>query len=233
MQYPYLIWSVMFGLIWAVVFALRKDLRKEMLYISLILAPLGATNFLFIPEYWNPVVVYKFFGIFDIESIMHMFFLGGLAAVMYEAVFGYYHTTARIKGKSVCRHRGICNKSSILVVLATLAVFLVFIRFFTTLSVLRSAFVFTILFIVFILISRKDLIKESIFGGIVFMLFYIISLLFVDFIFGGGFIEQWSPTGTLFYFLGVPIEEYAYSLLFGMLGSILYEDMEHITLKRK
>jgi len=141
MAFPYLIWSVFFGLIWIIAFLLRKDLRKEMLRISLIFAPFGLINFLFIPEYWDPVVVYKFFGLFDVESIMHMFFLGGLSAVMYEEIFGYYHTMKKAKSgfSSDCRER--CNKNYIIILLVILALFLLYVRYFPDLS--KCFFIFS------------------------------------------------------------------------------------------
>lgn len=69
----YLVSSIILGFIWLVLYCHRSDLRYEILFVSILFLPFGLTQALFVPEYWNPLVIYKFFGLFDIESLMLRF----------------------------------------------------------------------------------------------------------------------------------------------------------------
>jgi hypothetical protein len=77
-MYIYLIGVVVYGLIWIVFFLMRKDLRRKLLLSSLVCAPLGVSEILFIPEYWIPK--FKTIPLGDelfLESLLFCFVLGG------------------------------------------------------------------------------------------------------------------------------------------------------------
>ena len=54
MQFVWFIWSLIILALWAIIYLLRKESRKEMLKMSLITMPFGLTEPLFVPEYWFP-----------------------------------------------------------------------------------------------------------------------------------------------------------------------------------
>ena len=54
MAYVYLIASFIMAIFWAIFFIIRKDLRKKILFTSLIGGILGFTEIFFVPNYWNP-----------------------------------------------------------------------------------------------------------------------------------------------------------------------------------
>src|SRR3989344_3456123 len=58
-MYEYLIGSLVFVGIWIILCLIRKDLYKEMLFCSFLCAPLGLTDAIFIPWYWNPGIILK------------------------------------------------------------------------------------------------------------------------------------------------------------------------------
>src|SRR3989344_8835172 len=79
--------------IWIVLFIARPILRREMLWVSVLTMPLGLTEPLFVPEYWNPPSLFnlaKKTG-FDIESLIFCFAIGGIAIVFYEIIFKVKH----------------------------------------------------------------------------------------------------------------------------------------------
>jgi len=83
------VWSTAFLAVWIVVYARFAKRRRMMLWASLFTAPLGLTEPLFVPEYWNPL---GFFGLaqrtgFDVESLIFCFAIGGIAAVAYPPLF--------------------------------------------------------------------------------------------------------------------------------------------------
>ena len=56
---PWLISSLILFVAWLIIFAFFKKTRKEMLWTSLFTAPLGFSEPLFVPEYWNPTSLFN------------------------------------------------------------------------------------------------------------------------------------------------------------------------------
>ncbi len=89
MQYVWFIWSLIILALWAIIYLLRKESRKEMLKMSLITMPFGLTEPLFVPEYWFPPSLFNLAiktG-FDIESLIFSFAIGGIGTVLYNPIF--------------------------------------------------------------------------------------------------------------------------------------------------
>ena len=72
MPYAYLIWSLILLGIWGAIFAIRSRLRGKMLRMSLITAPLGLSEPLFVPDYWLPPTLFDLAERtgFDLESLL-------------------------------------------------------------------------------------------------------------------------------------------------------------------
>ena len=228
-MYAYLTSSVILGLVWLVLYFHRKDLRYEMIFVSLLFLPFGLTQPLFVPEYWNPTVLYKFFGLFDIESLMHTFFIGGIAASLYEEFFGYF--LVRPRGAHAPRHHAYVVYGTLIIS----GVVLVAVKFYTSLSVLEAWFAIVVLLAPYFLAVRPDLIKPSALAGVTFMALYVGILLFVNFVFGGNFIlHEWNFQGLWGQFIfGIPLEEYVYGFFLGMIFGTVYEEIKNIKLFRK
>ena len=90
--YGYLIATLILGCVWSAIFLLRSDLRSELLWMSILIAPAGLTERYFVPVYWNPGNLFNLIDKigFGIESIAFSFFVGGVAGVSYE-VFASKH----------------------------------------------------------------------------------------------------------------------------------------------
>ena len=68
--------NVFFGIIWLILFLIRKDLRKEILIMSFFSTPLGPlSEKLYLRDYWHP----EFFSntAIKIEDVLFAFFIGG------------------------------------------------------------------------------------------------------------------------------------------------------------
>src|SRR3989344_3272993 len=90
---PWFVFSSIFLLIWIVIFIFVKGSRKEMFLASILTAPFGLTEPLFVLEYWSPPSLFNLAlktG-FDIESLIWCFAVGGIAAVLFESVFKVKH----------------------------------------------------------------------------------------------------------------------------------------------
>jgi len=55
LQYAYLFGDLFFLFIWLILFFARKDLRKQMLIMSFVVAPMGPISEIFyLRDYWQP-----------------------------------------------------------------------------------------------------------------------------------------------------------------------------------
>lgn len=87
-RYTWLIWASAFMLPWALLFIARPALRRPMLWASVLAAPFGLTEPLFVPVYWNPPSLFDLAqrtGL-DIESLVFSFAIGGLGVAGYRAL---------------------------------------------------------------------------------------------------------------------------------------------------
>ena len=226
-MYAYLMWCIILGITWAILFLHRKDLRYEMIFTTLFFLPFGLTQFLFVPQYWNPQVIHKFLGLFDLESLLFMAFTGGISSVIYQEIFNY--RLRKSKQELAWRYHSYIIYSTIIL----FTILLVLVKLFTTLSVLRTSLLFLLILTPYFLIARKDLLKASLLGALAFTAVYIISLLMIDFSFGGFVSREWTTDGLLgIYLLRIPLEEYLYALFFGMVGSIIFQEIKNVKLVR-
>ena len=89
MQYHYvwLLWSSAFLVPWLALYVAAKSFRRKMLQVSLATTPLGLSERLFVPEYWNPPSLLELAQRtgFDLESLIFSFAIGGTGAVLYDA----------------------------------------------------------------------------------------------------------------------------------------------------
>ena len=84
-----------------------------------------------------------------------------------------------------------------------------------------------------IMISRKDLIKETIYGGILFLIVYFILLYILNtFIFPDMIARTWNFEHLWgITFLKIPLEEILWAVTFGALWAPIYEDLKGYVLK--
>jgi len=154
-MYEYLIGNLFFVAFWFILYFIRKDLRKEMIFASLLCMPLGLSEVFFIPHYWNP---HRLFNLNPaIESLLFCFTVGGIAAVLYEVVLKKHLKKAREKRIKTKRH---------FYALAGVLIFsLISFSFIFKMDLIYTAIIAMALGAVAIMLSRKDLIKETIFSS--------------------------------------------------------------------
>ena len=87
-HYVWFVWSIAFLLPWLLLFLAFDQHRGKMWWASLLMAPFGLTEPLFVPEYWNPPSLFELAQKtgFDIESIIFSFAIGGVGAVLYAVI---------------------------------------------------------------------------------------------------------------------------------------------------
>ncbi len=216
-------------LIWIVIFALRKGLRKEMIWASIITLPLAFTEPLFVPEYWSPPSLFNLATTtgFDIESFIFTFSIGGIASVLYEFF------THKERHKKISKHKmhGKRHRFHLLVLLSPIIVFLV-LYLFTNLNSIYSGIIAMFIGGFAAVLCRPDLKNKVFTGGFLFLILYFAGFLIFSFLYSGGVEQIWNLSaisGILL--LGVPIEELLFALSFGMMWSSIYEHIKWYKLK--
>lgn len=215
------LWSAAFLAPWGVLFALAPRQRRMMLRASLLTAPLGLTEPLFVPEYWNPP---SLFGLaqrtgFDIESVLFSFGLGGVGAVLYNAATRRASETVPPQERAHRRHRRHA--------LALATPFLVFpLAFPWAWNPIYPAIIAMLAGAVANIVCRPDLARKTFVGGALFLLYY--ALLFLAFrVSAPGYVERvwhWEQiTGVRV--LGIPVEELLFAAAFGCYWAGAFEHL--------
>lgn len=218
-MYEYLIWTALLGIVWAAVYFLKPALRRKILWSSLISLPFGFGELYFIPNYWAPKTLFDF-GIkysIDIEAFLLMFFLGGIAAFVYEGFFKNRVPNVQRFCHPVCR----CYTP----LLAALASFIIMIKAFPGLSIIYSASLACLIGGSAAFFMYSGLRKHILFGGVLFAFLYWISLAIVELLFPGWITGAWNSAAISGITLtDVPIEEIMFGFCFGTLWTSLFEE---------
>ncbi|MBI2142644.1 hypothetical protein HYU15_04130 [Candidatus Woesearchaeota archaeon] len=223
--YTYLLGSTMLLALWIGLFIHRKDVRKEMLFVSLIVAFFGLAleGLALTKDWWQPETITG--TIIGIEDFIYGFAIAGIAAVIYEEIF---------KRKLHERKKGKHDNKDIAISLALMLV--TFSISFFALKI--HSFYSTVLALSFgaayILAKRPDLTIDSIATGTILTIIGLLGYLIVN-AFSPGFVNDWffmdKLSGILI--LGYPIEDLIWYFLTGMLLGPIYEAWQNARLVKK
>ena len=167
------------------------------------------------PGYWEPPSILNLnikTGGLGIEDALYMFFVGGIAAALYEVVFSF-----RVSKKSN-KHL----KKDYALWVGLLAGVLVFV-----LTPINAVYLFIFLQLfgaVAIVWQRRDLLRHALLGGAFFMILYAILFLIFKALFPSFLNNYYHLERTSHVWLfGIPLEEFLYSLTLGMMWAPIYE----------
>ena len=215
-QYAYLLGNllILFPL-WLFLFLHRKDLRKEILIVSLLIGIGGPLSELwYLRDYWRPETFNGW--PIGIEDFLFGFFIGGIASSIYEEIFGKHHS------KRVNRKH---HWSWFIIPVVALSVFVLnlLIFVFGVNSIYASISIFIALTLL-ILYFRHDLLVDSLMSGLLVGAIMFFGYLIFLTIFPEAIHQWWilqNISGILI--LGVPIEELLWAFGWGMVGGPMYE----------
>lgn len=217
-QYSYLLVCLFFGLVWLTLYLWRKNVRHEMLIMSLIFAPIGLlTEIIYLHDYWVPQTITR--TSVGIEDFFFGFMFGGIAAVIYEEIF---KKKIRIRKKINWKvtERKTMRIQIILLIAAVL--------FVDTYLITRDSFLATIaamsLSTLVIWTQRPDLIMDSLLTGFLCLMTAAIILSLVSLLTPGWINEFYFPKHlSEIFFLGIPVSDVVWYILVGMFIGPLYE----------
>ena len=212
--YGYLTGCLILLSILSVLFYLRKDLRKDILWSGCFGMITALTAAWWVPTYWNPPTILGlngYFG-FDLEDFLLMFAIGGISSVIYEYIF---NRKLHKNIKKIHPH--------------LTAIFIFFILYgglqllFPD-KVFYNSIVAFFAGIVLIMIQRHDLVFKILISGIFFGVLYFIMFKILIFLFPYyiGKYYSFQNLSGLFMFK-VPIEEVVLGFFMGAFWSALYE----------
>lgn len=214
-QYFYLGWALAFLLLWLILFLYRTDTRAEMLLISIFFGLGGlASEEVYTKDWWHPHTLTN--TSVGVEDFIIGFAIGGIAAIIYADL--YRQKLRRYALKNVAP----ADPGFFLLLFPLLyfsAFFLLHINsFYSTILVLTAL-------IGYMLITRRDLIADSLLSGVAMMsigigmyfLLLLVNPLFIH--------EHWYLPNTWYgrELAGIPIGEYVFYFLIGAYIGPLYE----------
>lgn len=224
--YAYLVLSSALFVVWLILYALRADIRRQMVWVSLGTAFLGLTEPLFVPEYWNPPTLWNLARRtgFDLESLLFSFAIGGIAFAAYHVLFG------RMPAESMGHERGHSRHRYHVLALVSAPLSFTILWVLAPLNPIYSAAIAMVGGFLATLYCRTDLwLKMIVSGGLFFLLYLVVFALF-NLAFPGYVAAVWNLkaiSGRLLW--GVPLEELMFAFTFGLYWSSMYE---HLTWRR-
>lgn len=225
--HAYIIGVLGLGILYVLLFFARRDLRRVMIYSSLLYLAYGFIIFLFIkliatepartinPGYWTPPSLGDLnsrTGGYGFEDALFSLFVGGIAAGLYDLIF-----KVRISKRSDKKLKK--GHALLFALIFSSAIF--------ALTPINAIYLFILLQFLgacAIVCQRRDLLLHVLEGGVFFMvlyglLFLIFRMLFPYFI---GSYYHLQRTSHIYIF-DVPLEEYLYALTLGMMWAPIYE----------
>jgi hypothetical protein len=218
-HYVWLAWSSAFLLPWLLLFWWFPQHRRAMGWASLFTAPFGLTEPLFVPAYWDPPSLFDLARRtgFDLESFVFCFAIGGIGAVLYNAIIGQlmYPVPQRERQRPLHRYHYLALASPF-VVFAVLCFF--------PWSPIYAGIVAMAVGAVATAFCRPDLKTKSLVGGLLFLGFYAAFLLGLEVKAPGYVSRVWNLkalSGVTI--MGMPVEELLFAFGFGMYWFGVYE----------
>ena len=213
----YLIGSLIIGIPYLIIFGLRRDLRKEMLFGSFTLLPWAFTAPLFIPEYWNPPYMFGYIlpFRFGIEDLLFIFFVGGISAVIFE----FIENKREIKLKK-------SKSAKIIYIIPYLLTILLFagLEYIFPDKAIYNLIAAGLISGAYMIYTRRDLLVQSLSSGLFFALLYFLLFSFFNLLYPNYVTEIYNSKNLLgITVLQVPIEEILFAFATGAGWSVFYE----------
>lgn len=192
-----------------------------MLLVSVLTAPLGLTEPLFVPSYWLPFTLFDLARKtrFDLESIIFSFAVGGITAIAYESLFGKSRKPESVHEMQQPRHR--FHRLALLSPLLSFSI----LYFLTPLNPIYSTILAMTIGAIATWLCRPNLVKAMLTGSLLFLGIYFI-IFFIGFVWlFPGYVEAvWNlPAISGILIAGIPIEELLFAASLGAMWSSMYE----------
>jgi hypothetical protein len=206
--------TLFFAAIWLGVFIARSDLRRPLLLVSFVIAPLGPVSELwFLRDYWlRETLSGAYIGV---DDALFSFFVGGVTFSIYKTVTGA--TLSRTKQ----------SRRFSYIPLGAILITSFFMLVLTNLLGINSIFSSALAFIAtsaIIWYKRSDLFFPSIASGFLSLALFVAGYILIERLFPG-ILRSWclhcNPTGLRL--LGINVEELIWDFTWGLVGGTIFE----------
>ena len=209
-KYTYLLGSSLFIIPWILIYIKRLDLRTLLFQIGLIFAPVGlfAEYFWWTKDWWHPLTITN--TTIGIEDAILGFFSSGVCASLYLILF----KKKIIVDRTTLMKKKIINLSFMIFINIAIFIFLFNIGINSFLCTLITMSISTIL----LLKNKRNLLAPVAINGFLMILLVIPFYSIMTFV-TPTFVEKtWIiPNLIGVYFLNIPIEDYVFYFLSGLL----------------
>lgn len=213
-HYAYLELSLIFLVIWIIFFLWRKDLRKEILFVSLVIAVMGPLNeiLFYFNDYWRPDIFTRCY--MGVEDLIYAFAIGGIGATIYYVIFNKKYSRPKYTGYPFYLS---------LFFMAGLPLEL-FVNKVVGVNSIYVTCSFLVLITMIMLFLRKDLWWNALASAILFTLLFAVIYIFWIYLYPNVFTDWWmtkNVSGVSIF--RVPIEEYLWAFCWGLSSGIFYK----------
>jgi hypothetical protein len=213
-KYAYLIGTIVFLIPWVILFFFRKDYRKEMIFMSLVIG-IGSviTAYLWWTiDWWRPETITN--TRVGIEDFLMGFSNGGIAAVLYEGIFK----------KRLLKRIKEANNQGTLNICLILFFIIAFLFWGLNITSFWASTIAMIIAAIYILYTRRDLFLNALASGILMAIaslpFYHVLIWFFPGFIHKTWMFQYLSGITI---IGIPFEDLIFYFLFGFIIGPLYE----------
>jgi len=212
-SYSYLFGTILFLIPWFVIYFSRKDLRREMMIISIFGAVMSVvTGYLWLTyDWWHPETITQ--TRVGIEDVLLGFGNGGVAAVLYQYVHSAQTTKAHPPNKTAV----------IMIVLGLMVCMYFFISFLSLTSFYASALcMFLVMGVSFVL--RRDLFRIAAMSGIYMTVLSLPIYVACELVSPGWIAHAWfTQSLSGIYLWRIPIEDLVFYFQAGFLSPLFYK----------
>lgn len=216
--YSYLIGDLTLLIVWFILFYFRKNVRKEMLIISLLIGIGGLfAETIYTIDWWQPLTITG--TLIGIEDFLFGFAIGGIGSSIYEVIF-----KKTVKIKKINQKKRFNQNKNILLFGASIVVLLFITFFLMKLNSFYSSIISLGIPIIYMNVKRKDLMLDSVLSGFLLMLTSFLAFITVELITPGWINSAWfleNLSGIII--LTAPLEDLIWFFLMGMFIGPLYE----------
>ena len=214
-HFSYLTGALIFDAAWLACYVIGKSYRRQIVWGTVVTAPLALTSFLFVPQYWTPPSLFNLDAHIrvGIEDFLWAGAVGGIASVVGEIVL-----KERLEARRKER-----RKKHYAPFIVMLVVFLILHFKYPDKNIYSTAVAFAVCAIV-VASLRSDLIPTMLVGAAVFTVLYFLLFLYFLALYPD-FIERYYnlPNISGIRLRGVPIEELMFASSGGAVWSVVYE----------
>lgn len=213
LKYTYLIITLISFIPWLVLYLHRKDLHREMITMSILVAFMGLISnyFWWTEDWWRPLNITS--TRIGIEDVMLGFSNGGIAAVLYEEIFK----------KRLYRYKGANHKLGALLLILILFSITAYFFHLQKLSSFVAGSIATIIAAGILIVQRRDLFYDALLTGVCLAIATIPGFLILELI-SPDFIEKTWLWGNLsgIRIAAVPLEDLVFYFLSGLFIAPFY-----------